>query len=141
MTVKTSKRGTSTAVLLLISAILGVTILATDHNLWQFQPTHAYGLIIFVAIDISLAGAAIMRGTKSALTAAAAWGALQALIMLSDIFTPTPFDSVQTLSMTDFAKYLFGLGFYDNNHIPFLFPALFVVQLVLVVVALRESRR
>ena len=135
---RTSKKGMATAVLLLLSAVLGISILATDQNLWQDQPSHAYSLIVFVVIDLGLAGLTAGKGGKSMLRAAGAWGGVQALIMLGDIFWPMPFGSIP-LTQSDFATYLFGLGFYDNKHIAFLFPTLFVVLLVLAGVAFWES--
>ncbi|HEY6283871.1 MAG TPA: hypothetical protein VIW22_08110, partial [Nitrososphaerales archaeon] len=62
------------------------------------------------------------------------------LIMVGDIFWPSPFGSFE-VSQTDFAKYLFGLGLYDSKHIAYLFPALFVVEILVLVVALWEGRK
>src|SRR5437016_11141833 len=36
------------------SALVGIQILATDYWLWSAAPTHAYGLMAFVALDLSL---------------------------------------------------------------------------------------
>src|SRR6266576_3963344 len=36
------------------SALVGVRILATDYWLWSAAPTHAYGLMAFVALDFVL---------------------------------------------------------------------------------------
>jgi len=44
------------ALVLLVSAAIGGYILATDSILWQDAPTHAYGLIAFVVIDLALIG-------------------------------------------------------------------------------------
>lgn len=135
-----TKKGKVTILLLLVSAILGVAILATDQNLWQYQPSHAYGLAAFVVVDLLLAGMVLMRGTRSSLKISGLWGLLQALIMVGDIFWPSPFGSF-AVSQTDFAKYLFGLGLYDSQHIAYLFPALFVVEILVLVVALWEGRK
>ncbi len=134
------KKGKFTAVLLLATAILGVAILATDQNLWQYQPSHAYSLAAFVVIDLLLAGMVLMRGTRSSLRISGLWGLLQALIMVGDIFWPSPFGSF-AVSQTDFANYLFGLGLYDSKHIAYLFPALFVLEILVLVVALWEMRK
>jgi hypothetical protein len=136
-----TKKGKFAVLLLLVSAILGVAILGTDKNLWQYQPLHAYGLIAFVVIDVVLAGMVLMRGTRSSLRISGLWGLLQALIMVGDIFTPSPFGSSFPVSQPDFANYLFGLGLYDNNHIAYLFPTLFAVQILLLVVSLWEARK
>ncbi|MDA4126776.1 MAG: hypothetical protein OK452_06210 [Thaumarchaeota archaeon] len=135
-----TKKGKFTAVLLLATAILGVAILATDQNVWQYQPSHAYGLAAFVVIDLLLAGVVLMRGTRSSLRISGIWGLLQALIMVGDIFWPSPFGSFP-VSQTDFAKYLFGLGLYDSKHIAYLFPTLFVLEILVLVVAFWEMRK
>src|SRR2546425_10038041 len=36
------------------SAMVGIQILATDYWLWSASPTHAYGLMAFVALDLAL---------------------------------------------------------------------------------------
>src|SRR6266705_580176 len=36
------------------SALVGIQILATDYWLWSASPTHAYGLMAFVALDFAL---------------------------------------------------------------------------------------
>jgi hypothetical protein len=121
------KRGLSTAALLLASAVLGSGIVLTDKNIWRFEPSHAYGLIAFVAVDLSLMGLVALRPSKRGLLLAAVWGLVQALIMLSDVATgPASFG----LSAAQFAVYLFGLGYYDSSHIPYLFPALFIVNVL-----------
>ena len=127
-----------TAALLAISALLGLAMLATDRNLWTYAPTHAYGLIGFVLVDLAALALVALRGRKMVFGLAAVWGALQALIMLSDIAT-----GAQSFGMApaDFARYLFGLGFYDSNHIAFLFPALFAVNVILAFVAFFASRK
>jgi hypothetical protein len=137
---RATKKGKLTAVLLLATAILGVAILATDQNVWQYQPSHAYGLAAFVIIDLLLAGMVLMRGTRSVLRISGLWGLLQALIMVGDIFWPSPFGSFE-VSQTDFARYLFGLGLYDSKHIAYLFPALFVLEILVLIVAFWEMRK
>ena len=42
------------ALVLLVSAAIGAYILATDSYLWAQAPTHAYGLIAFVVLDLVL---------------------------------------------------------------------------------------
>src|SRR2546427_13232294 len=36
------------------SALVGIQILATDYWLWSAAPTHAYGLMALVALDLAL---------------------------------------------------------------------------------------
>jgi len=141
MTAPMSKKGKVTAVPLLVSALLGIAILGTDQNLSQYQPTHVYGLAAFVVIDLVLAGLVLMKGTKLTLRIAGLWGLVQALVMLSDITTTNPFGNSFPISQTDFARYLFGLAFYDTKHIAYLFPLLFAVNLLVLIVAMMEARK
>lgn len=127
-----------TSVLLAISALLGIAILATDHNLWNYEPTHAYGLVVFVIIDIVAIGLAMLRSSRNILRLAGAWGFLFALIMVSDIYSGGA--TAIGLTPDQFASYLFGLSYYDNQHIAFLFPSLFVVDILAGIAGLFESR-
>jgi hypothetical protein len=131
-------KGQATSLLLVVSALLGTTIILTDRNLWQYQPSHAYGLIAFIIIDLGAAGLVLAKGSRRTIVVAGAWGGLQALIMMSDIITgPTSIN----LPPDQFAIYLFGLGYYDNMHIAFLFPLLFVVNIIVLLSALLGRRQ
>jgi hypothetical protein len=71
------------------SALVGILILSTDYWLWSAAPTHAYGLIAFVALD-----ALLILGTWRAMHPAV-FGALftatvQLVSMLGDIITGQP---------------------------------------------------
>jgi len=132
------KSGVATSVLLVASALLGIAILSTDYNLWTYEPAHAYGLIAFVAIDLVAIGLVSWRGTRNVLRLAGAWGAIFALIMVSDIFSGGA--NAFGLSPEQFAIYLFGLGYYDSAHIALLFPALFVVNILAAIVGFWETR-
>jgi hypothetical protein len=80
----------------------------------------------------------LAKGSRRTILLAGAWGGVQALIMLSDIMTgPTSL----SLPPDQFAIYLFGLGYYDSNHIAFLFPLLFVVNIIVPVSALFGRRQ
>ena len=127
-----------TSVFLGLSALLGIAVLATDQNLWTYEPSHAYGLIGFVVVDVVVLGLVVVRAGKMTLRVAGVWGILQALIMLSDITTGP---QALGMSQSDFARYLFGLAFYDTKHIAYLFPALFAVNVVLLIVAFLASRK
>jgi hypothetical protein len=133
------RTGLLTSVLLVLSALLGLAILGTDHNLWSLEPSHAYGLIGFVAIDVIAMALVMWKGSRMALLLGGIWGALFALIMVSDIYSggATAFST----TTDQFAIYLFGLGYYDAYHIAFLFPALFVVNILVAIVGFWESRR
>ena len=131
------RRPTGTILLLLISALLGIVILATDKNIWKDAPLHAYGLVAFVVVDLVLLGLVMMRPTKQTLRIVLGWGLLQIVIMLANIFNgPSTYGSP-----SDFATYLFGLGYYDSNHIAYLFPALFVVRIVLAAISYMDSKK
>ena len=60
------------------SALVGIEILSTDYWLWSAAPTHAYGLIVFVALD-----AVLILGTWRAVRPAVFGGLLTATIQLS----------------------------------------------------------
>jgi hypothetical protein len=47
--------GAVLSVMLIISGVVGAYILATDSYLWAQAPSHAYGLIAFVALDFAIA--------------------------------------------------------------------------------------
>ena len=113
-------------------------MLSTDYNLWTYEPVHAYGLIVFVLIDVVAIGLVAWKGTPNLIRLAGAWGAVFALIMVSDIFSGGA--NVFGLSPEEFAIYLFGLGYYDSAHIAFLFPALFVVNILAAIVGFWETR-
>ncbi len=71
------------------SALVGILILSTDYWLWSAAPTHAYGLVTFVALD-----ALLILGTWRALRPAV-FGALftatvQLVSMLGDTVTGQP---------------------------------------------------
>ncbi len=74
---------------LVTSSAFGTQILATDRFLWVTAPTHAYGLIAFVTIDIVLV-AAIWMGTRLATFAAMLVAAIQSVAMLGDILGGQP---------------------------------------------------
>jgi hypothetical protein len=104
------------------SAVLGFRILATDSWLWEAAPTHAYGLIAFVALDIGLALAVLRRVIFSA-TAAALAGTIQFGAMLLDMLSGGP----AGVSSTSFSRYLIN----DTAYV-----SLLVIQVSLVLVAL-----
>ena len=109
------------SVALAISAVLGVAILATDGYLWESAPSHAYGLIVFVAADVSLA-LAIWKMTRISLVGAALLGVVQFAAMLGDVFTGEP----AGLPLSSWQQYILGDGY---------FVALLAMQLALVTLA------
>ena len=74
---------------LVASGLMGSQILDNDTWLWSVAPSHAYGLVGFVAIDLVLAAALLWR-TRSATIAAATIGIVQLGAMLADAATGQP---------------------------------------------------
>ncbi len=81
-------RGTLSAALL-ASGAAGTQILATDKWLWLATPTHTYGLIAFVAVDITLV-AGMCRKTRLATVGAMVIAAVQLGAMLGDLVAGQP---------------------------------------------------
>ncbi len=107
---------------LFTSGAFGTQILATDEFLWVAAPTHAYGLIAFVILDIFL-GAGIWKGTRLATLAAMLVAAIQSVAMLGDILGGQP----TGLSSNVFTNYLLA----DTS-----FISLLVTQGIILVLAI-----
>ena len=88
---------------LLVSATTGAGIVLTDQYLWSTAPTHAYGLIGFIAIDIALA---ILLWRKIFLGSALSivLAIVQTIAMLEDVLTYSTPDVTQQA----FRSYLLG---------------------------------
>ena len=86
---------------LIASGLLGVEILANDRWLWSAAPSHAYGLIVFVAIDLTLALAAFIRVSLATLGAGLI-ATLQLGAMLGDAVVGQP----QGVAASAFSMYL-----------------------------------
>jgi hypothetical protein len=71
------------------SALVGIEILSTDYWLWSAAPTHAYGLIIFAALDAVLI-LGTWRAVRQALFGALLTATVQLASMLGDIVTGQP---------------------------------------------------
>ena len=83
------------------SAIVGIQILLTDYWLWSAAPTHAYGLIMFVALDAALI-LGTLRATRLALFGAMFTATVQLVAMVGDIIAGQP----AGLPVQVFRKYL-----------------------------------
>jgi hypothetical protein len=74
---------------LAVSALVGIEILSTDYWLWSAAPTHAYGLIVFVALD-----AVLILGTwiavRPAVFGALLTATIQLTAMLGDVIQGQP---------------------------------------------------
>src|SRR2546421_10541861 len=71
------------------SALVGIQILATDYWLWSAAPTHAYGLMAFVALDLALI-LGVWRVTRLAMIGPLLTAAFQFVAMLGDIIGGEP---------------------------------------------------
>jgi hypothetical protein len=71
------------------SALVGIEILSTDYWLWSAAPTHAYGLIVFVALDAVLI-LGTWRVVRPAVFGALLTATIQVSAMLGDIIQGQP---------------------------------------------------
>lgn len=72
------------SVALAVSALVGVQILSRDYWLWSAAPTHAYGLMVFAALDIVLI-LGLWRATRLAIFGAILTATVQLFAMLGDL--------------------------------------------------------
>ena len=90
--------------LFVVSAILGIVILALDTVLRAGAPPHYYALIVFVISDFVL-GALAFRTPKSMLVRLAiVWSVLRILIQLGDVYLAPMYQ----FTYAQFADYLFN---------------------------------
>lgn len=92
---------------LVLSGLLGTQILVADKWLWVAAPTHALGLLGFVAIDLSL-GLAIWWRTIMATVGGAFASGIQLVAMLADIAIGEPIG----VAASAFRVYLLSDSFY-----------------------------
>lgn len=107
------------------SALTGTLIALTDQYLWLAAPSHAYGLIAFVLLNLGLA-AVIWRKKWLASLLSVGLATIQAIAMLADILTY----STQDVTQAAFRSYLL------NNPE---FVALLVIQPIILVLGLSTS--
>src|SRR6266704_5151806 len=88
---------------LAISGLLGIQILIDDKWLWAVAPSHAYGLIGFVSIDMILVVVALVR-VGLATVSAALMAVAQFSAMLADVVVGQP-EGVPSIA---FRNYLLG---------------------------------
>ena len=100
---------------LFLSAWLGGNILSSDAFLWDAAPTHAYGLMAFVGMDLVLI-AALWDGIRYAGTLPIILATVQLLAMVGDLAGLQP---PSGMTASSFRTYLLS----DN-----LYLALFVFQ-------------
>ena len=103
------------------SVILGIEILLMDNWLWSAAPAHAYGLVIFVIVDVALLTIMSMD-PRIATIGAAAIGLVQFGAMLSD----AAFGAPAGIASGSFKNYLFA----DT-----IFNSLLVTQMAIIILA------
>jgi hypothetical protein len=91
--------------LLVLTAILGLTILGWDSVLRTGAPVHYYALIGFVTVDIAIGAFVMTKPTKTAFTIAIAWSLLRIILQIADISQASAY---QFASYGQFADYLFN---------------------------------
>ena len=79
---------------LLVSASTGAGIVLTDQYLWSTAPSHAYGLMVFIAIDVVLA-ILLWRKTWLGSVLSVGLATVQTLAMLADVITYSTPDVTQ----------------------------------------------
>ncbi|GBC70092.1 hypothetical protein HRbin01_01800 [archaeon HR01] len=93
----------------LASIFFGLFLLATDPELWDNAPSHAYGLIGLIAVDVAVLAYVVGRAGRY-LRYIPYLGAVKLLIIVGDILTAPQFG----LTYLEFAQYLFGLWAYTG---------------------------
>lgn len=86
---------------LIASGLLGGEILVNDRWLWSASPSHAYGLVLFVAIDLTLALAAFVRVSLATLGAG-----LIATTQLGAMLADAALGQPQGVASSAFSTYL-----------------------------------
>jgi hypothetical protein len=88
---------------LLVSGLIGVWIAANDGWIWAVAPSHAYGLLAFAALDVTLAFVVIVV-PRLAYQGALLVSMTQVVAMAGDALTFTPTGTLQAA----FRAYLLG---------------------------------
>ncbi len=114
---------------LAVSALLGGLILKTDAYLWAAAPSHAYGLAVFVVLDLALIAATWTVGGIG-LAASALLAGAQFAAMAGDLFVGQP----QGLPLPAWQQYILGDDY---------FVALFALQpaIIAIVATARRMRK
>jgi cytochrome b6-f complex iron-sulfur subunit len=107
-----------TGISLILSAVFGIYLLATDQSLWILAVSHAYGLVAIVAIDL-LFGILSFFMVRRVFLLSVAGALLGVLLQIGDIATAPQYG----MTIAYFASYLFSLWAFD---------ALLVAQLLVI---------
>lgn len=95
---------------LLVSAVFGIYLLATDKSLWLLAVSHAYGLVAICSIDIILGLTNLLSSSRKVIIPSSGWAILTILLQLGDIATAPQYK----MTPEYFASYLFKLWAYDG---------------------------
>jgi cytochrome b6-f complex iron-sulfur subunit len=95
-------------IFLLLSAVFGIYLLATDNSLWILAVSHAYGLVAIVGIDL-IFGILSLVMVRRVFLWSVAGALLGVLLQVGDIVTAPQYG----MSIQYFASYLFGLWAFD----------------------------
>ena len=113
------------SITLIVSALAGLLIVVSDQYLWYAAPSHAYGLVAFVAMDLGLA-AIIWRKPWLAALLSTGLATVQVIAMIGDVLTYSTPDVTQEA----FRSYLL------NNRE---FVALLLIQPIILALSLSIS--
>ncbi len=91
--------------LLVLSALVGIGILSLDQVLSKYAPTHFYGLIVLVLVDLAIGLLVIVKPLRTYLTVALAWSILRIIVQLADV---SQAQAAGFTSYGQFADYLFN---------------------------------
>ncbi len=108
---------------LAVSGLLGIQILIDDKWLWAAAPSHAYGLIGFVSIDLILVVVALLR-VGLATVGAALMAMAQFAAMLADVVVGQP-EGVPSIA---FRNYLLA----DTAYLGLLFIQIAILSVAIV---------
>jgi Rieske Fe-S protein len=95
-------------IFLLLSAVFGIYLLATDNSLWILAVSHAYGLVAIVGIDL-IFGILSLIMVRRVFLWSIAGALLGVLLQIGDIVTAPQYG----MTIQYFASYLFGLWAFD----------------------------
>lgn len=110
---------------LVTSALLGILILTTDQWLRTAAPSHAYGLIGFVIVDILLT-IAVLENLRLGTSAAAIASLVQVTLMMGDLFLGQP----EGIPSSSFRSYLINDPSYTG---------LLLIKMVIIAVAISRT--
>lgn len=113
------------AALLGITALLGVVLLAVDPTLREYAPINEAALVVFIIIDLILAGIVYLKPSRTTFNLVVGWSILRIIMQIGDIAT-LPFLQGRSLlqgpepvfGYADFANYLFNplnMNHFGNN--------------------------